>query len=403
MRSKVSSKRERVSLSILRIASSSVSSASVRSLHCAIQVGLALGLLLQLVDGGEVHLARAARGRPAPSASWSSRSAARLASATQAASTSSRSKRVCANCSTSDSRRRRVSCAASRAASSSSRACATRRSAEQPLFVELAQLGIADFQVAARCRQFAPRLPARRQQHRSGRASQLADRLVAVGQIPLRAAAGALQLLRCSCMRCSRGRSSSRWSGGLRAGSAARAARAGPPAPRARLCDGSRRSSRSPSSRGALASSCSSCGERRVRARTRTRQRLPACVDASHAAPRRPRDRCARGAGTASCGRARWLPAVPRASECSRCASGCAPARASRARLGIAASFSRSSAARASMLRQRASRPSQLDAQRLQPLLALHARRRADRRRARRAASRARPRPPRRHQRFVAG
>ena len=65
-------------------------------------------------------LPRRARSDCTP-ASWSSRSITR-ASAGSAACTSSRSKRVCANCSYSDSRRRRDSCAARRAASSSSRA-----------------------------------------------------------------------------------------------------------------------------------------------------------------------------------------------------------------------------------------------------------------------------------------
>ena len=57
MRLKVSSKRVRVSLSMRRMACSSVSSALGEVRELAVEVFLALGLLLQLVDGGEVHLA----------------------------------------------------------------------------------------------------------------------------------------------------------------------------------------------------------------------------------------------------------------------------------------------------------------------------------------------------------
>ena len=57
MRSKVSSKRVRVSLSMRFIACSSVSSALGQIRELAVEIFLALGLLLQLIDGGEVHLA----------------------------------------------------------------------------------------------------------------------------------------------------------------------------------------------------------------------------------------------------------------------------------------------------------------------------------------------------------
>ncbi len=152
MRSKVTSKRERVSLSILPISLFQRLQCIGEILPLRIEEGLALGLLGEFIDGGEVDGTQARQiclyGSEAISRSIT------VISATSSASTSSSSKRVCTNCSTSDSRRRRVSCAAIRAARAL-RACHHAALGQLALFIQPAQFSIHRFQIATGSGQLA--------------------------------------------------------------------------------------------------------------------------------------------------------------------------------------------------------------------------------------------------------
>ncbi len=257
MRLKVSSKRERVSLSILRIASSSVVSAEVTSANCRSRYSLRS--LDSLSSSMAARFTWPSFSRSARAPCSDSSQAGTAASAARPARISARSKRVAANCSTMPSRRTRDSCATMRACSIASRAALTRVSASRR-FSSSARNALSASSSARRSVASSDSISRRRARKslslpssstigRSPSASAASSS--AAAHLRLRALVGhALQ---------AHASSRSRWSGAIRCGSAGRGRRAAPPAKRARAaCTASRRSSRSPSSAARRESSASS-------------------------------------------------------------------------------------------------------------------------------------------------
>ena len=195
----------------------------------AVEILLALALFLQLVDGGEVHLAEllevGARGvqRFLPTRLPPRRQPGRRG-------LSVRSKRVASNCSMSPSRRTRDSCAARRACSTPARAALTRILGVQTLFVERAQRGVGLFERPALRGELGLDVETPREELLEAR-FEIDDGLIAARERALRALRGApasAALLGHALETHARGAFAR--SGAIRCGSGGRGSRAAPPA-----------------------------------------------------------------------------------------------------------------------------------------------------------------------------
>src|SRR5438874_163438 len=272
MRWKVSWKRVRVSLSMRRMASSSVASAEVRSANWLSRYSWRC--VCSLSSSMAARLTWPSRSISARASSRDCSQAGTLAAASRLASTSGSWQRVCANCSARAARRTCVSCAARRAASMASRAALTRRSAPRP--------GQPSLRRAASASSSAPRAPASSASavRRSASVSCRSAWAFTIGSSPEASSCSSSARRRVSCSRCSLMR----------------------PRPTAIELSAERRdSTRTCSSRAAACAACAS----------------------ARAAPRAAR-RCSRSLSSA-----RWRCSSSPASACARASSAAARARAS--------------------------------------------------------------------------